>query len=709
MSRLLTVSLAGLLALAPAACSDDVGDCPPGSAFCIEDAPQLEIQPAEEVIAIVDSAMAAGDSVVREIRVINRGTGTLSLRDVGLAYEAPAGAVDDAGPAFELVPLAVALPFGIEPFGGDDFPQGVNVQVRYTKQADDLPRTATLTFGSNDILAAERSIGLTTDIGVPRLSASPMPVDFGLVPRTDERIGKTLSLLNTGSRVLNVSGFRVARDGRFGVRGPGFDLFGPDASLGVDLEEAIAIPPGQSRTVEATFLSDSPSPADGDLLIFSDDPTSGAAGFVVPLVANKSGPCVLVTPRRVDFGGKLVGQLATISVRIDSCGTEPLQLESLTMQAGSSPDFGLDFSALGPGFEGGPTPENPLVVPINESVTVGVTFVPDAVNPRDADNVPIPDQGVLLVASNAFESEVPVEIRGAGADVECPTPVIHIEEGEEVVPLTVLHLDATQSYAPFGTIREFLWQRPRPDAGTAPPGSTSLYIPNSTDPQPVFEVNVVGTYVFRLDVVDESGNVSGTEDCPTAEYTVLVQPDQAILVELTWVTPGDPDETDTGEGLGSDLDLHFAHQNAVGPDLDGDGFPDPWFDQDWDVFWFNGEPNWGSLNPAVDDNPSLDRDDTDGGGPENIRLGIPEDGVTYAIGVHYWNDWGFGPADATVRVFHYADLVYEMTRPAMNRLDMWCVGHIHWPVPAVERCADDEQPEYVTPNYVNQFFRPPGG
>src|SRR5690606_12334778 len=155
--------------------------------------------------------------------------------------------------------------------------------------------------------------------------------------------------------------------------------------------------------------------------------------------------------------------------------------------------------------------------------------------------------------------------------------------------------------------------------------------------------------------------------------------DRAILVELTWTTPGDPDETDTGEGTGSDLDLHFAHHNAVGPDLDGDGFPDPWLDQDWDVFWFNPNPNWGSLNPAVDDNPSLDRDDTDGGGPENISIGIPEDGVSYTIGVHHWNDWGFGPADATVRVFHYADLVYEVTRPAMNPRDMWCVGFIHWP------------------------------
>jgi len=158
--------------------------------------------------------------------------------------------------------------------------------------------------------------------------------------------------------------------------------------------------------------------------------------------------------------------------------------------------------------------------------------------------------------------------------------------------------------------------------------------------------------------------------------------------------------------MGSDLDLHFAHQNAHGPDLDGDGNPDPWFDKQWDVFWYNTKPNWGSFDPNVRDDPSLDRDDTDGAGPENLNLSVPEDGVTYAIGVHYWNDWGFGASDATVKVFHYADLIYDVTYPQMKWLDMWCVGQIHWPAPVVDRCAAPADPEYVTPNYVNVFFTP---
>jgi hypothetical protein len=707
------LQIAGALALAlgVAGCPDDTGgnQCQPGDQFCIQDAPQLGRDPGDETLEITDSALSPGDPAYKSVRLLNRGTGTLKLEDVRLEYEVPAGATDDFGAAFELLPLPVELPFAILPIDGLELPKGVNVQVRYTKQTDGLPRTATLVLESNDIVSKIQKVVVTTDVGVPRLIVTPSPVDFGLVPKSSVPLAKSVTLLNTGSRVLNVSGFRITGDGRFGVRGDGFDISGPDGVLGVDLANAIAVPAGESRTVEATFLSDSPTPAEGNLLVFSDDPTSGSSGLAVPLIGNKSGPCILVTPRKVDFGGKLVGNVATIQVKLESCGTEALKVTSVAFGPGSSPDFGLDFSDLGGGSAAGPSAATPIVVPINDFVTIDVTFTPDAVNPRDADNVPIPDQGTLLVGSNAFEAEVKVPVSGAGSDVECPTPVIHIEEGEEVIPQTVLHLDASESYAPFGAVKDFLWQRPRPENGTAPAGTTSVLVPASTDPQPVFAVDIVGTYVFRLDVVDQSGNASGSPQCPTAEYTVIVQPDQAIHVELTWHTPGDPDESDSGEGNGTDLDLHFAHQNANGPDLDGDGSPDPWFDDKWDVFWWNTNPRqWGSFDPAAQDDPSLDRDDTDGAGPENLNLSVPEDGVTYTIGVHYWKDYSFGTSDATVKVFHYADLVYEVTYPAMKWLDMWCVGQIHWPAPVVERCAAEADPEYVTPNYVNNFFRPPG-
>ena len=64
----------------------------------------------------------------------------------------------------------------------------------------------------------------------------------------------------------------------------------------------------------------------------------------------------------------------------------------------------------------------------------------------------------------------------------------------------------------------------------------------------------------------------------------LFVPDDAVHVELTWVTPDDLDPNDEGVGAGTNLDLHFAHPQAARCDVDGDGTPDPWFDVDWDTF-----------------------------------------------------------------------------------------------------------------------------
>lgn len=704
-----TLRLAPLaLLMVVGACSDDPGpgdDATCSGAFCIEDAPQLELTPNERRLEIIDVAMDPGETVTRTFRVINVGTGDLRLRDVSVNYAAPASA-SDSSPPFRILPLPAALPFAIKPFGGVDFPQGFEITVEYTKQDDDIPREAEVVLVSNDIRNPTQTVTLTTDAGVPRIATRPARMDFGLIPRSDTPVVEKLTLLNTGTRPLRVSGFRVARDGRFGVRGPGFATSGPDALRGIDLAQAITVGPGEAwEGLEVTFLSDSAAPAEADLIIYSDDPLLELTGHAVPLVANKSGPCMLVEPGRVDFGGKRVGTVSRLDVTVTSCGNEPLEISSISLSPESSLDFELDLDALPAGFEAGPTPQQPLSVPVNGSVTFSAIYVPDAVNPRDAANVPIPDEGDIIIGSNAFEAEYAVPVSGAGADTECPTPVIRVAEGEEVIPQTVLSLDGRGSYAPFGSIVNWNW------SVTAWPVLTPrpTLIPGFTDPAPMVEVNSVGLYTFKLSVRDEFGNSSGAGLCPDAEFTVLVQPDQAIHVELTWTTPDPRATTEDGEGRGTDLDLHFAHDFAVGPDLDDDGSPDPWFDRTWDVFWYNVNPNWASFDPNVRDDPSLDRDDIDGGGPENLNLAIPEDGVSYRIGVHAWSDWGFGPSDATVRVFHYAEQVYEATLPGMAVLDMWCVGTITWPVPSMTRCASDGEPERVSPRYVNPFFQPPVG
>jgi len=176
-------------------------------------------------------------------------------------------------------------------------------------------------------------------------------------------------------------------------------------------------------------------------------------------------------------------------------------------------------------------------------------------------------------------------------------------------------------------------------------------------------------------------------------------PDEAIHVELLWNTPGDKDQSDEGPEAGADMDLHFAHAYGSGLDFDGDGKADPWFDPKYDCFWFNKSPEWGSYDPNTDDNPSLDRDDTDGAGPENLNLTLPEAGLTYNVGVHYFDDHGKGPSEADVRIYIYGQLKFQQKSNDLQHKDMWYVATIAWPTGAITAKGNKKKPFFVTSKY----------
>ena len=168
-----------------------------------------------------------------------------------------------------------------------------------------------------------------------------------------------------------------------------------------------------------------------------------------------------------------------------------------------------------------------------------------------------------------------------------------------------------------------------------------------------FFVDLAGRYVLNLEVVDDRGCISD----PSA-VSVVARPGEDIHVQLVWTTPNDPDETDTGFGAGTDLDLHLVHPNGC------------WEDISWDCHFRAREPNWGDPGTSSDD-PSLDIDDTDGAGPENINLDNPETGVTYKVGVHYYNDHGYGASYATLRLYFFGELIFEIREKEFPYANIW--------------------------------------
>ena len=245
----------------------------------------------------------------------------------------------------------------------------------------------------------------------------------------------------------------------------------------------------------------------------------------------------------------------------------------------------------------------------------------------------------------------------------CPVARIVIAEGDEVLPGTALHLDASQSYGLQAPIVAYAWTVTQPD------GATGTFSPSADIVSPTFVVTTQGFYTFKLTVTDDRDFA-----CAPAEQRVFVTVDDALRIELSWANPNDPDVADD---IAPDLDLHFLHPLAVGGfDGDHDGLADGWFDLPFDCFWSNESPNWGNLGDTLD-NPVLT--DSTTGGPETLRLPVPEDGATYRIGVHVWDDRNLRTSYATVRIYLRGMLAFEAKNVALEHRDMWTVTSITWP------------------------------
>ncbi len=700
----LVLALAGL-----SACGGDDGGSSGGSGGSegnVSKYPVIELEPGnlcdrdgEKLVncehTFDQGEVLPGSTATLDIKIVNTGEFKLSIDDVVVEYVAPEGAVEGV-PAFDIMlpddiatSLAAGEPYEVAPLSdpSDDLPEEVTIRVIFTRYDDGFERDAVLSLKSDASNSPNINVALLLSEGVPAIQVTPEVVDFGQV-FAGEEAEKNVNILNLGGANLEITGFQFSGSQFFSLTVAGKEHpVSQETTEGITFDQVIELDPNASFFFKVKFMPVDDQKADGTLVIYSNDPKNPATTVLIK--GNQTGPCIAVNPQQVKFGGKKIGDLATLPLVISSCGDAPLELYEIDFADGSSADFDVDTSPL----DHEPATGDPIIVPIGADVTININFVPDEENPTDVNGNPIPDEGMLLIENNSFYQTKEVEVSGFGAVVLCPTAVIQVAEGGEVIPQTVLHLYGDQSYAATGTIAKWDWSVDQPL------GSQSVFIPSNTFPNPTFEVNVAGKYTFNLTVYDEQNVPS----CAPDTFEVVVIPDEAIHIELLWHTPEDPDETDEGPEAGSDLDLHFTHPWAGGPDLDGDGQPDGWFDQPFDCFWFNAHPEWGSFDPSIDDNPGLDRDDTDGAGPENINLNIPED-VLYKVGVHYWNDHGYGASYATVRVYIYSQLVFEVPDVKLVDSDMWEVCTVEWPSGKVQVVTDTAGQYKITPNYQNPFF-----
>lgn len=398
----------------------------------------------------------------------------------------------------------------------------------------------------------------------------------------------------------------------------------------------LSLQPGQAVRLLPAFRAEVAGSRSSTVVVSTD---SGA--FESQLSAEVRGlPCIEVSPREVTFGNIVVGAAVEQAVTISHCGIEtdePLQLQQLTLRAGNSGAFTLqpfELIELQPG----------------EAIDATVIYAPQRLE--------FTDTATLRIVSDADnEPLIDVPLIGRGVERACEGLVTALctIEGREDPPsadLAVIPLDTvTCEMVVEGTCPavSFNW-----NLTSAPLDSTSL--PATDGNLLSFFVDLAGSYT-----IEATAQFADGEFATPATIHIEAVPDEDLHVQLVWDNA-------------SDVDLHLLHPDGC------------WEDGRWDCHFRNRSPQWAEAGP--EDNPSLDIDDTNGFGPENVNLDLPETGVGYRIGVHYWSDHGQGPARATLRIFVRGAILFEASRVLENSGDWWEVAEVPWP--AAEIIAIDE-------------------
>lgn len=391
--------------------------------------------------------------------------------------------------------------------------------------------------------------------------------------------------------------------------------------------------------------------------IATDTGTGSDTGADAPTERER---CVQFAPVSLDFGTLLVGTTASIGLDVTNCG-DPGVGATLISPEGFGP-FGAEQAAL--------TVDAPdeLSIAPGQTSHFEIHFAPTR---------PVNSSGELAfhweglasatesiwVAGDA-QAAPPAQCaiaaplcRPAGSDDEYDDPLV-VAAGVEV--------ECTAAFSTPGDNPTTRWEW----AIHSPSGQQTLFEPDVETT--TFVADEVGYYSVSL-------RESDADEC-WSEYghtLVATRPTEGLLIELTWITPHDPNEADVGFGSGSDLDLHLLHPSGC------------WEDDRWDCHFRAREPDWGEPGPSGD--PRLEIEDTNGAGPELIVLGELES-LTYRIGVHYYNDHGYGESTARIRVFLGAALLWEGEQVLTN--DQWWVTGLSWPSLEMARFdVYDDRPE----------------
>jgi hypothetical protein len=525
-------------------------------------------------------------------------------------------------------------------------------------------RDCVVDFGEADLsVRTERTIRLTNPSGLP-LNLQP-------TPRPDGEVNG-IYFLDEGYDPA----FTITRE-------PGFDADG----LAVD--GAQSINPGLSTDLVVSVLPLVESALTTTLVILTDAENTeqnpdGRSEIRVVLQAtgvDNGVPDIEVLPANCDFGPVGVGGIKVCELTVRNVGTRELFFSSTTLEqtrpAGSADPAGYRVQgAL-------PSEEQPLAP--SGTFTMRVALSPDVLGPY---------QGTLSIRTNdPDESLVQVPLTGTGSPSPTCTAYVKSVNGDayevgdnpQIEPLDDIVV-AIQGVAPNPetTIAACHWEF----VGRGEGSNLSFVNPDGCETGFVFDgtkigLDVAGKYVLQGQVTDSLGTIN-TNDC-RLEFDAI--PTDSLLVQATW-----------GSSPDSDMDLHMIRRNIDGQYCHGSmGSGTPTAAQlaepcngansdDQDCHFGNRNINWdGDGSNLSEGDPSLDVDDTNGFGPENINIDLALPG-SYLFGIANFD----GSPDELnfIRLYLFGQLAGEWSQSLSA--EWFEPGVVHWPTTEGARpCLED--------------------
>lgn len=395
--------------------------------------------------------------------------------------------------------------------------------------------------------------------------------------------------------------------------------------------------------VQVAFSPSAIGKQEATLVIASNDPTHPK--YELPIVANSDSPCLRIQPSLLEFTPSVsIGTSRTQSVALTSCSDVPLTISEVIQTAGEKV-FSYTLKDADTDLKNG------------ESATLEVTFSPTSEGTS---------QGAFtIINSDPLQPNATLSVMGYSSSNQCPKAVAQARLSSsstwatslDLAPLDTVIFDGSQSSDAESTQLQYFWS-----IESAPKDSTARIASDGNSAS--YFLDLAGSYKICLNVEDSEGMMSCNASC----IPITATPRETIHVQLVWHTPAD---TTIGDDDGTDLDLHLLSY----PDGTWGDTGTAELNNGTDVYYKNQSPVW-TVAGYGNEYPSLDIDDKDGEGPENINLDNPAPCRWYAIGVHYFADNAFGASYATLRAYIAGKPLFEKANISLSQQGTF--KHVAW-------------------------------